>query len=1031
MALLPIETGFALLLSAVAAQPAQPAEIPDPATDESATPVPPQQPEASAEPVPTIIVTGSRIPRPNLHSNSPIQTVRSQEFTLTGVPNVEQTLNQMPQLVGGFTNTSNDPGTGAATLDLRGLGSVRTLILVNGRRWIANDAGQSPEVDINTIPAALIERVDIVTGGASAVYGSDAVTGVVNFVFRNKLDGLHVGGTQNLTARSDGAVSNVDVSYGASLWDGRARLIVFGGWLRQRPLLQNDRDFSRVALAEACVVPGTRAPNGVSTPAFYPDCAPPNEWGFVAGGSPGIPGTRIPPGFVPTDGGFTFSPSGIRFDQGGNAVPFVDETDLYNYAPANYLQVGFKRWSANAFPSFEISPAVTLYSELSYIRTRSPLQQAPLPANLGFGSPVVPVALINLDNPFLAPASAQALDISYGVDANGNRGVIDSEETGAALNPAYGGDADGIVELPGLVSRLEALGPRRLRNLRDARRGLIGARGDLSGDWHYDLFLSSSRVKHIVDYQNGGSASRLQQAILARRDPVTGQIVCIDPSNGCVPANIFGPGNLSEAAAAFIRTSPVDTTIVKERVAEGSVRGELPLTGAGPLGVVLGATLRRTSYAFVPDPTLFTGDELGFEYGSPAAGSTKVWELFGEARVPLLARRRFAHELTAEIGARFSSYDTLGGVWTWKALGDWSPVAGLRFRGGFQRAVRAPNVRELYEVDTLGFPFALDPCAREAGLLGDSAVLAACLRNGAVAETLSFIPFESAESFGSFRGNPDVKAEVARTFTLGAVASPAAIPGLTVTADYYKIRINDAIGRLGGGSVFMVMGCILGGGGDPAFPDCQGYRRNEQFGYLEFIDQPTANTPHLRVSGIDWQLGYRRTLPWALLGQSDRVEVNLAGTRYLKAGSKPNEGLPELDCVGLFTGPCGFTVGSGAFPRWKLLNQLSYFTGPLSINLRHRWFSSTSDSRLRLAERFGFTFYNVPEEGAVLESRHYFDLAATARVNPRLELTVGVNNLTDRAPAITGLLQVAANTDPALYDVLGRRFFVTVTARPF
>ncbi|MEO7240003.1 MAG: TonB-dependent receptor [Sphingomicrobium sp.] len=1035
MAVLPDPATLTLLLLAMAAQPAAQQEPPD--ADQHAgsggPQHPPQPPDAIAEP-PLIIVTGSRIPRLNLRSNSPIQTVRGQEFILTGVPNVEETLNQMPQLVGGFTNTSNDPGHGAATLDLRGLGSVRTLILVNGRRWIASDAGQSPEVDVNTIPAALIERVDIVTGGASAVYGSDAVTGVVNFIFRDKLDGLHFSATQNITSRGDGAVSNADVSYGASLFGGRAKVILSGGWLKQKPVLQKNRIFSQVALIEACVVPGTRGPDGASEPAFNPTCAPPNERGFVAGGSVAVPGTLIPiPAFLPTGSGsaLAFSRDGVRFDAGGDAVPFRDETDRYNYAPANYLQIGFQRWSANAFPSFEISPAVRLYSELSYIRTKTPQQLAPVPAGLGFGSPVVPVALMNLDNPFLTPASAHVLDINYGVDANGAGGVIGSEETGFSINPDYGGDADGIIELPGLLSRLEGLGPRRARNIRDARRALIGARGDFAAHWHYDAFLSASRVKHVLAYQNSGSALRLQQAILAHRDPATGEITCADPSNGCVPANIFGPGNLSAEAADFIRTAPVDRTVVKERIAEASIRGEIPSASAGPVGLVLGTTWRRTSYAFAPDPSLVTGDDLGFDYSSPAAGSTKVWELFSEVRVPLLAGHRFAHELAVELGGRYSRYDTVGGVWTWKALGDWSPLRGLRFRGGLQRAVRAPNVRELFEVDSLGFPFTLDPCAQEAGLLGNAAVVAACLRNGVPPGRFSLLPFESLDAFGSFRGNPDVKAEVARTFTLGTVASPNAIPGLTVTVDYYDIRIRNAINRLGGGSIWMVLGCILGGGGDPVSTVCQGYRRNPERGYVEFIDQPTANIPHIRVSGVDWQLAYRHDLPWSLLGDRDRVDVNLAGTVYLKAGMKPNEGLPELDCIGLFSSACSFTVGSGAFPKWKLLNQFSYGSGPLSLTLRHRWFSSTRDTRLSLADQFGFTFYNLPAEGAVLESRHYFDLAATAQLSKRYDITFGINNLTDRQPAVTGLLQVEANTDPALYDVLGRRFFVTVTARPF
>ena len=1034
MAVLRFPAAFALLGFAIATQPA-PAQEPAATDGEAVEPEAQPALPVSADDLPQvpIVVTGSRIPRPNLRSTSPIQTVRAAEFEITGVPNVEQTLNQMPQLVGGFTNTSNNPGRGAATLDLRGLGSVRTLILVNGRRWIANDAGQSPEVDVNTIPAALIDRVDIVTGGASAVYGSDAVTGVINFVLRDKLDGLQVSATQNLTEKGDGSVSNVDVSFGTTALDGRAKLIASVGWLRQVPVLQRDRVFSEVFLTEGCVVAGTRAPNGTSAPAFDPDCAAPNEWGFIKGGSGNIPGSRFPlPTFLATGTGSSLSlfDLGVRFDTDGNPLPFVEETDYYNFAPANYLQIGFRRKSANFFPSFELSPAATLYSELSYIQTKTPLQYAPVPAAIGFGLPTAPIGRINLDNPFLTPATVQLLDINYGVDADGDTGWVETPQGGFSINPDFGGDADGIVQFPALLSRLDSLGPRQLLNTRDARRGLLGLRGDVASNWHYDMYFSSSRVKHTGAFQNSASASRFQQSLLARRDE-SGAIVCIDPSNGCVPANIFGAGNLSPEAADFLRTHPVDLTIIKEQVGEATVRGNLPWLPAGRLGVVAGATWRKTSYAFTPDPALFTGDDLGFDYGAPASGSSKVWELFGEARLPLLAERPFAHELTAELGARFSRYNTVGGVWTWKALGDWSPIRGLRFRGGIQRAVRAPNVRELYEVETLGFPFALDPCAAEAGLLGNPEVVAACLRDGVPAQRFAFLPFESGQAFGALRGNPDLKAETARTLTLGAVIAPQAVPGLTVTLDYYNIRIRDAIHRLGGDGIYMVMGCILGGGGDPAHPMCQGYNRVPGFGNLEFIDQPTANIPHIRVSGIDWQLAYRRQLPWGLFAESDRLDLALAGTRYLKAGMRPNEGLPELDCIGLLSGPCSFTVGFGVFPKWKLLNQLAYDSGPMSLTLRHRWFSATRDGRIELADRFGFTYYNIPAEGARMESRHYFDLVLSASPSDRFKLSFGVNNLTNRAPPVTGLLQVQANTDPSHYDVLGRRFFITATARIF
>lgn len=1004
-----------LLISAAchfpaAAQEAQSLPAEPPATDVPA--------EAVGE---QIVVTGSRIPRPNQTSDSPIQTVRQDDFTMTGVPNVEQTLNQLPQLVPGITNTSNNPGTGAATLDLRGLGSVRTLVLVNGRRWIANDAGGVPEVDVNTIPASLISRVDVVTGGASAVYGSDAVTGVINFVLKDRLSGLHLDATQNITEMGDGRVSSADLSFGASFLGDRAKIIASVGWLDQSPILQSARIRSLVTLADACVVPGTRAATGASTAVGVPpaDCEAPNELGFAAGGSFAIPAGLVAGlALFPVAGSSALTPNGgLSFAPDGQPRRFNPATDLYNFAPANYLQVGFRRWSANLFPSFEFSPALSLYSELSYIRTESPQQLAPVPAFLSG-------LRLNLDNPFLTPEAARVLEISFGRDASGNRGFIASP-AGFTINPAFTGDADGFILLPRFRTRLEGVGPRQVVNTRIARRGLVGARGEL-GPWKYDLFFSSSRVRHEAAFRNSASAARLRQAILARRDPASGAIVCSDPSNGCEPANVFGAGNFSAAAADFVRTHPIDVSVVKEQVAEGSVRRDLSLFAAGPAGVVLGSTWRRTSYAFVPDPSLFTGDDLGFLGGAPAAGSTQVWELFSEARIPLLADKPFVRDLSAELGLRYSRYDSVGSTWTYKALGDWSPVGGLRIRGGYQRAVRAPNVRELYQERFEDFAFLLDPCSADAGLLGRAEVVAACIRNGVPPSSFGLLDFESF-SPALTSGNPDAKAESADTFTIGAAIMPRQLPGVSATIDFYDVRITNAIALRQGGGAWMVLGCILGAGGDPAAAVCQDFERDEQ-GFPSFMDQSTANIPEIRARGIDWQVGYRRQLSRGLFGGNDRAEINLSGTRYLTNSMKPNDSVDFVQCLGIFLMVgCNATL-NGAVPRWKLLNSATYGTGPINLTVRHRWFSSTLDARADLASRLGLTYY-LPEEGRVLESRHYFDAATTFKVADRFDLTFGVNNVTDAKPAITGNLQIQANTDPSLYDVLGRRFFASLRAR--
>ena len=964
-----------------------------------------------------IVVTGTRIVAPNRKSASPVETVRAEDFIMTGVPNVEQTLNLLPQLAPSLTNTSNNPGTGAATLDLRGLGSVRTLILVNGRRWIANDAGQIPEIDVNTIPAALIDRVDIVTGGASAVYGSDAVTGVINFVLKKRLAGLHLEARQNLTEKGDASVSSADLSFGTGFLQGRGNLLASVGWLRQEPVFQGSRDFSRFAASDGCVIKNTRDEFGLSTPAGNFDCLGDNEeWGLIASGSGTIPQSRFQGGaFIPTGSGTGLRRvGGPRFAPGGDIVPFFFPTDYYNFAPVNYLQVPLQRISGNVLASVAVSEAVEPYVELSYVRTRSPQQLAPAPASFGSGSDSVFPALINLDNPFLSTAARQILEISFGRDSARRPGFIGSRATGFSINPAFTGDADGLVSPGRFSSRLTGLGPRQIVNQRDAYRGLLGIRGALSKSWSYDLYYSHSYVAHDAEFFNSASAKRLQQAILARRDP-SGQIVCIDPSNGCVPINIFGQQDISPDAAAFLRIDPIEKTRVEEQVAELALKGDVVELPAGTLQAVAGASWRRTSYNFMPDNSFEEGDTLGFLASTGAAGSTRVFELFGEALVPFLEGKRFAQDLSAEFGLRYSDYDSVGGVWTWKMMANWTPVRQVRFRAGLQQAIRAPNARELFEESTANFDFAVDPCAPVNGFVLTPEAIAACARNGGAGLSDDF--YATIVRTG---GSTDLSAESARTLTIGAVIQPLA--GLTVTVDYYDINIRDAIGAFGGGSGFVVPGCIFGGA-DPADPLCQAFTRDAD-GFVSDLTVPTANLARIRTRGIDWQVAYGLPL---LTG---RLHFNLSGTRLLASDVQVNSNIDPIDCAGSFGRPCGNTIQGTATPRWKLFNRASWTIGPATFSLRHRYFSSTKDALFAQNDALDQPApTNVPVHATKLQARHYFDAATTFDIADRYELTLGVNNLTNAKPSLVGNQQVQANTDPSLYDVLGRRFFVAVKAK--
>lgn len=978
------------------------------------------QPEPDSGPPPEtaapIFITGTRIQTPNRTSASPVQSVHEQDFTLTGVANVEQTLNLLPQLSPSFTTTSNNPGTGAATLDLRGLGSVRTLILVNGRRWIADDAGQIPEVDVNTIPAALIERVDIVTGGASAVYGSDAVTGVINFVLKSKVQGIHLEARQNLTEKKDAPVSSADVTVGTSFLHGKGNIIVSAGWLSQDSLLRSARPFTRFNFSNACVVKGTADKYGASIAADVEECSGDDvEWGLIHQGSSQIPQSRIfGPLFVPTAGGGLARLS-TRFAPGGSIVRFFPPTDSYNFAPENYLQVALRRVSANLLGSIAISDRFEPYTELSFVRTRSPQQLASGTVFIGSGSDSVDALTINLDNPFLSAQGRHVLDLNFGVDSAGNSGVVRTA-SGPILNPAYGGDADGIVRVSGrpFGSRLTGLGPRQVDNERRAYRALAGVRGELFSDWRYDAFYSRSHVSHDTHFFNTASERRLQQAMLARIDPATGQVVCIDPSGGCVPVNIFGQQDVNDAAADFLRIDPVERTRVDERVAEASVNGSLVELPAGPVKTALGASWRKTSYVFSPDRSFADGDSIGFLASTAAAGSTNVVEFFGETLIPLLAGKPFADELNAEFGARYSRYDSVGGVVTWKAMANWSPDRRLRLRAGVQHAVRAPNARELFEEATANNGFTLDPCAPSDGLTLTPAGMTACERNGG-----GGLPNDSYEAIVHSSGSTSLKSETARTLTVGAVMRP--FEWLDATVDYYDINIRDAIGPFGGGGGFIIAGCIFGGA-DPADPLCQAYTRSSD-GFVADVFVPTANLARLRTRGIDWQFNARFKV------LSGRLQLSLSGTRLLASDVEVNPNLSKIRCAGSFGFPCGNTIQRTATPRWKFFNQAGWTIGPVTWTVRHRYFSATRDGLYALNKTLNQAPpTNIPSIARTLADRHYFDAAVAFAVAERFRLTLGVNNLTNKLPSLVGDQQAQDNTDPSLYDVLGRRLFITVSA---
>jgi len=926
-------------------------------------------------PIEEIVVTGSRIARPELTSSSPVAVVSNQDIRLSGTVNVEQILNEMPQVVPGATTTSNNPGEGIASVDLRGLGPNRTLVLVNGRRFVAST--QAGTVDINNIPAALIQRVEVVTGGASAVYGSDAIAGVVNFILRDDFEGLEISTQYDVTGEGDGERFDLSGTLGGNFADGRGNAVVFFNYFDRESVFQGDRDFADEALQDDV--------DDAGNPILVP------------GGSIGIPATLITGNVVLPDG--TVSAGGARFTDAGVPVPFVSPQDLYNFAPVNYLQVPQTRWAISGIGTYEISDTVEAFLEANFINNRVPQQLAPTPASGTF--------TINLDNPLLTPENQQFLAQNFGVDADGD-GVPESAEFFAAR-------------------RLVEVGPRVSEDEYNAFRVVGGFRGDLLDRFNWDAYYSFGRVSRSNRLENDASFTRFQQALLVESGP-GGTPVCIDPSGGCTPLNIFGAGNISQEAADFIRVGATNTTTIEEQIYAGSISGDAVELPAGPLGFALGVEYRQLESEFSPDEFLASGDVLGFNAGEPTAGDFDVWEMFGEVLVPILSDLPWARSLTLEAGLRYSDYSTVGSVWTYKAGGEYQPVEDLRVRALYQRAVRAPNIAELFQGPSQGFPAYTDPCSELTNTTGPVADL--CVAQGIPRELLGTFEQANTQVEAQFSGNPDLSEETSDTYTIGAVFTPTFLPDLAVTIDYYNITLEDAIGVFGGGADNTVSLCFQSL--DPNSPFCQAFDRRAD-GNIDIVNVPNFNTAELQTEGLDLQVNYSLDLPDQadLFGTGDAgLALGFLGTYVLEYQFKSTPEASFIECAGYIGSPCpgpgGIFVGTGT-PEWKAVTSATYANGPLSLRLQWRWIGGLEDARLSQAESLGTDAPLVPVPE--VDPEHYFDLSFQYDFNDMFQLFGGVENLFDNEPPLLGDAQVQANTDPSLYDVLGRRYFEGVQAR--
>ncbi len=989
-------------------------------------PVPDTNAEGEATEVGEVVVTGSRIPQPNLTSVSPVTVIGSQEIQLSGITRTEDLINQLPQAFASQGSSLSNGSSGTATVDLRSLGANRTLVLIDGRRLMPGAPGagaqSSSAADLNFIPSALIDRVEVVTGGASAVYGADAVAGVVNFIMQRNFEGVRIDAQYSLYQHTnensaadvvsrraasalnpnafrlpdedvtDGFARDITVVFGANTEDGRGNVTAYAGYRNIDAVTQDQRDYS------ACSFNANNAA----------------EDGFVCGGS----GTTAPARFL-TGGGtgedLTLDPNA----PGGRGFRrYVGARDQYNFAPSNFYQRPDERYTLGAFAHYEIRPELDVYGQFMFMDDRTIAQIAP-------SGIFLQTLAVNCDSPLISAGQRTAL-CGPGVDQDVVTPGVQTD-----FQPTVEGQQAAVS-----IGRRNVEGGGRQSDLRFSDyRIVLGARGDLGENWRYDIYGQYGTVIFNQVFLNDFSLVRTARALDVVAGP-GGVATCRSVTDGsdpnCVPYDIFSIAGPSDEALNYLQTPGFQDGSTRQSVVSANIAGDLgeygfrsPWANDG-VGLALGTEYRREELELRVD-TAFQSGDLSGQGGPvlPIAGDYDLYEIFGELRVPLVQDVPFFQDLSLELGYRFSDYSLGFDTDSYKIGGDWRPIEDVRLRASFNRAVRAPNIVELFTSQSVGLNGTVDPCE---GTTPDF-TLAQCQRTGVSAAQYGRIVANSANQYnGLVGGNPNLMPETSDTRSFGVVFTPRFVPGLNVTVDYYNITVEDRIGQIGQDVTLERCGLT----GDPFY--CNLIRRSPGTASLflgndGFVIDNNLNTGSLEVTGVDIEANYRFDFADFGLtsGLSDYggMSINYVAGLLDEYLVETLPGDEPFDCAGQFGGVCTGTATPSSAP-------LAEYKHKLRVTWRSPWNLQLSGS-WRYVSEVENDNGGLTEVDAELEAQNYFDLAATWRAFTGVTFRTGVNNVFDNDPPLVGSASCPAgpcngNTFPQTYDALGRFLFIGVSA---
>ena len=947
-----------------------------------------------------VVVTGTRLSSTNTPGPSPMVVVGNEELLHQGTVRAEDLLNSLPQVNSGLTLGANGPSvaplTGTATADLRGIGAFRTLVLVNGRRTAPGDP-INPSADLNTVPTMLVKRVEVLTGGASAVYGSDAVAGVVNFILDTDFTGFKVGvegglfqasnhrGDLHAIAQASGVTAptgtvydggSVDVSavFGRELFDGKAHITAYAGYRRAQAVTASSRDTGVCTLLEAgssyqCQLDGT-----------------------TAGGQ-----------FVPASGAqLTLDAANGRAFRALNGP-----ADLYNPAPFQYLQRPDTRSSVGVFGSYQFGAAAKLYTEAQFTDETTSVRYEPAGTTAtGAG---LTVFGINCNNPLLSASQVNDLCTSAGL------GAADTAQVGIGRRNIEGGQRSDEFK-------------------HKSYRVVVGLKGTISEPWSYDVSVMYGRVNATETLSNDFSNARLGNAlnVVSVASVPTCQSVVDGTDPGCVPYNIYTVGAVTPAALNYITAGGRQSGYAQRTLLTGQLIGDLGTYGfRSPFAVsgarvALGAEYRRESVRYLPNDAYNTGDLLVSGAAHPTIGSFHVSEVFTEIKVPLAVDKPFVKDLVLNASDRYAQYSPQGSVNAFGVGLEWAPATVVRLRASVSRAVRAPNAYELFTSQVLGQVSVTDPCAD----IAPTATLAQCARTGVTAAQFGTITPQNSINVLT-GGNPKLKPETANTVTMGFVLTP--LRNLMFSADYWRIKVQQYVGGVPGS--FSLNTCL--NSGDPFYcslihRDAAGSLSTGNGANAGRIIGTRFNTGSYGNSGVDVQGRYLLDLN-GLGTNAGRLTFSFTGSAALKNPINVTPGVSEIDCTGLFGPNCSGAGPTSPVPKWRHRLRMTWEPKnefEISLNWRHIG---------KLDSEFTSNNVNLANPGNVfaIDSRigayDYLDLDGALELAAHLNIRLGINNLAGRKPPVVGFsanpLLVNGNMVAGMYDTLGRYLFLAVTAK--